>query len=74
MWPVDVPPRWVDRSQELATLGAGVDALRDGRGSAVWVEGEPGIGKSSLVAQALAAVSELGWDVGWGTNSPSGCR
>ena len=66
MWPVDVPLRWVDRSQELATLGAGVNALRDGRGSAVWVEGEPGIGKSSLVAQALAAVSELGWDVGWG--------
>src|ERR1700691_3747077 len=66
MWPVDVPPRWVDRSQELAILGAGVDALRDGRGSAVWVEGEPGIGKSSLVAQALAAASELGWDVGWG--------
>jgi DNA-binding CsgD family transcriptional regulator len=66
MWPVDVPPRWVDRSQELATLGAGVDALRDGRGTAVWVEGEPGIGKSSLVAQALAAASELGWDIGWG--------
>jgi DNA-binding CsgD family transcriptional regulator len=66
MWPVDVPPRWVDRSQELATLRAGVDALRDGRGSAVWVEGEPGIGKSSLVAQALAAASERGWDVGWG--------
>jgi DNA-binding CsgD family transcriptional regulator len=66
MWPVDVPPRWVDRSRELATLGAGVDALRDGRGSAVWVEGEPGIGKSSLVAQALAAASEPGWDVGWG--------
>ena len=66
MWPVDVPPRWVDRSRELAALGAGVDALRDGRGSAVWVEGEPGIGKSSLVAQALAAASEPGWDVGWG--------
>src|ERR1700744_802091 len=66
MWPVDVPPRWVYRSRELAALGAGVDALRDGRGSAVWVEGEPGIGKSSLVAQALAAASEPGWDVGWG--------
>ena len=32
----------------------------------VWVEGEPGIGKSSLVAEALAAVSQPGWDVGWG--------
>jgi DNA-binding CsgD family transcriptional regulator/tetratricopeptide (TPR) repeat protein len=32
----------------------------------VWVEGEPGIGKSSLVAEALAGTSELKWDVGWG--------
>jgi DNA-binding CsgD family transcriptional regulator len=66
MWPVDRPPRWVDRSQELATLRAGVEALRHGGGAAVWIEGEPGIGKSSLVAEALAPASELGWDVGWG--------
>jgi len=33
----------------------------------VWIEGEPGIGKSSLVAEALAAVGDLGWDIGWGT-------
>ena len=32
----------------------------------VWVEGEPGIGKSSLVAEALAAGSGPGWDIGWG--------
>jgi len=32
----------------------------------VWVEGEPGIGKSSLVAEALAAGSVPGWDIGWG--------
>ena len=32
----------------------------------VWVEGEPGIGKSSLVAEALAAASRPGWDIGWG--------
>lgn len=31
----------------------------------VWVEGEPGIGKSALVAEALA-VAGPGWDVGWG--------
>lgn len=33
-------------------------------GSVVWIEGEPGIGKSSLVAEALAAndpASEVGW-------------
>ena len=38
----------------------------DGGGTAVWIEGEPGIGKSSLVAEALAGSSELGWDIGWG--------
>src|SRR5580693_8944562 len=66
MWPIDRPPAWVDRSQELATLRAGVEALRHGGGTAVWVEGEPGIGKSSLVVEALAGAGELGWDVGWG--------
>ncbi|MFY9933101.1 MAG: AAA family ATPase [Streptosporangiaceae bacterium] len=66
MWPVDRPPRWVDRSQELATLRAGVETLRNGEGTAVWVEGQPGIGKSTLVAEALAPASELGWNIGWG--------
>jgi DNA-binding CsgD family transcriptional regulator len=66
MWPIDRPPQWVDRSQELATLRAGVEALRHGEGAAIWVEGEPGIGKSSLVVEALAGASELGWDIGWG--------
>ena len=66
MWPIDRPPQWVDRSQELATLRAGVEALRHGSGTAVWVEGEAGIGKSSLVAEALAGASALGWDIGWG--------
>src|SRR3984957_18451057 len=66
MWPVDRPPRWVDRTQELATLRAGVETLRQGRGTTAWVEGEPGIGKSTLVAGARAPASELGWDIGWG--------
>ncbi len=66
MWPIDRPPQWVGRKQELAILRAGVEALRRDEGSVIWVEGEPGIGKSSLVAEALAGVSELGWDIGWG--------
>src|SRR3984957_17997322 len=66
MWPIDRPPQWIDRSQELATLRDGVEALRHGVGTAVWVEGEPGIGKSSLVVEALAGASELGWDIGCG--------
>ncbi len=66
MWPIDRPPQWVDRSQELATVRAAIEALRHGEGAAVWVEGEPGIGKSSLVAEALAGVGEPDWDIGWG--------
>ncbi len=66
MWPIDRPSQWVGRSQELAALRDGVEALRRDEGAVIWVEGEPGIGKSSLVAEALAAVSEPGWDIGWG--------
>jgi hypothetical protein len=66
MWPIDRPAQWVGRGAELATLRAGLGVLRRGEGAVVWVEGEPGIGKSSLVAEALAATSEPGWDVGWG--------
>jgi AAA ATPase domain len=66
MWPIDPPPQWVDRGEELAILRGGVEALRRDEGAVVWVEGEPGIGKSTLVAQALTGVSKLGWDIGWG--------
>jgi DNA-binding CsgD family transcriptional regulator/tetratricopeptide (TPR) repeat protein len=66
MWPADRLPEWVGRRSELAVLDAGVEALRGGEGTVVWVEGEPGIGKSSLVARGLAAASDLGGDIGWG--------
>jgi DNA-binding CsgD family transcriptional regulator len=66
MWPIDRPPHWVGRTQELAVLRAGAEALRRGEGAVVWVEGEPGIGKSSLVAEALAEAGDPGWDIGWG--------
>jgi AAA ATPase domain len=66
MWTVDRPPQWVGRERELAVVRVGVEALGRGEGAVVWVEGEPGIGKSSLVAEALAAGSVPGWDIGWG--------
>jgi hypothetical protein len=69
MWTVDRPPQWVGRGQELTVLRAGVEALGRGEGAVVWVEGEPGIGKSSLVAEALAAAGGPEWDVGWGIAS-----
>ena len=66
MWSIDRPPQWVGRERELAILRAGVEALGRGEGAVVWVEGEPGIGKSSLVAEAQAAGSAPEWDIGWG--------
>ena len=68
MWSVDRPPQWVGREQELAILHAGVEALGRGEGTVIWVDGEPGIGKSALVAEALAG-SDSGWDIGWGIAS-----
>jgi hypothetical protein len=40
MWPVR-PSRWVGREQELAVLGAAIEALGRGEGTVVWIEGEP---------------------------------
>ncbi len=73
MWFIDRPPQWVGRGQELAILRAGVEALGRGEGAVVWVEGEPGIGKSSLVAEALAAGSAQEWWDNWwiGTCRPT---
>ena len=66
MWPVDRPARWVGHGRELAALRAAAEALGHGEGALVWIEGEPGIGKSSLVAEGLAAASDPGWNIGWG--------
>jgi DNA-binding CsgD family transcriptional regulator/tetratricopeptide (TPR) repeat protein len=60
------PPYWVGREQEFAVLRAAAESLGRGEGTVVWVEGEPGIGKSALVAEALAVADQPGWDVGWG--------
>jgi DNA-binding CsgD family transcriptional regulator len=70
MWSLRRPPDWVGREQELAILDAGVEALRRGEGTVVWVEGEPGIGKSALVAKALAEAGDPGWDISWGIADP----
>ncbi|HEY0936386.1 MAG TPA: AAA family ATPase, partial [Trebonia sp.] len=64
MGPTGLPSHWVGRGQELGVLRTAVAALRDGAGSVVWVEGEPGIGKSALVAEALAG-GDPQWDSGW---------
>jgi DNA-binding CsgD family transcriptional regulator len=60
------PAQWVGRTEELAVFQRAAQALGDGEGSVIWVEGEPGIGKSSLVAEALMAGNQPDWDLGWG--------
>ncbi len=50
----------VGRSAELAVLRTLVAAVAAGQGGLAWVEGEPGIGKSALVAEGLAGAADLG--------------
>jgi DNA-binding CsgD family transcriptional regulator/tetratricopeptide (TPR) repeat protein len=54
---------FVGRSAEVTLLRGLVAAVAGGRGGVAWVEGEPGIGKSALVSEALAGASELGCTV-----------
>src|SRR6185369_14915497 len=58
---------FVGRDDEVARLGGLVDELAAGRGRAVWVEGEPGIGKSALLAAGLDRAARLGCEVFWAT-------
>ncbi|MDQ7810906.1 BTAD domain-containing putative transcriptional regulator [Amycolatopsis sp. A133] len=48
---------FVGREDELALLRSVTDGLAGGRGASLWLEGEPGIGKSALVAAGLEAAS-----------------
>ncbi|MFD9099298.1 helix-turn-helix transcriptional regulator [Streptomyces collinus] len=55
----------VGRSRDVSLLSSLVTHVSEGAGAAVWVEGEPGIGKSSLVATALADAEQRGCFVHW---------
>jgi DNA-binding CsgD family transcriptional regulator len=50
----------VGRGSEVGVLRGLVAAAAEGRGGVAWVEGEPGIGKSALVAEGLAGAAGLG--------------
>jgi DNA-binding CsgD family transcriptional regulator len=56
----------VGRDSELATLARLVKDAAAGWGGSVLIEGEPGIGKSSLVREALAEAADVGCQVFWG--------
>ena len=56
----------VGREAELGVLREFVDGVAAGRGGSVWVEGEPGIGKTALVEAGLGGAREVGCEVFWG--------
>jgi DNA-binding SARP family transcriptional activator len=57
---------FVGRVLEMARLRAAVAAVSAGRGGCVWIEGEPGIGKSALLAEGLRDAERRGCRVGRG--------
>jgi class 3 adenylate cyclase/tetratricopeptide (TPR) repeat protein len=59
--------RIVGRQAELGMLGDQLDRLRAGSSSAVVLEGEPGIGKSILLADLIARAADSGVQALFGT-------
>ena len=55
----------IGRDREVALLTGLVAEVAAGRGRSVWIDGEPGIGKSTLLAAGLAAARPLGCEVFW---------
>ncbi|MBP2324380.1 DNA-binding SARP family transcriptional activator/tetratricopeptide (TPR) repeat protein [Kibdelosporangium banguiense] len=56
---------FVGRQAETQLLRERIAQLQAGRGGAVWIEGEPGIGKSELLLSELSGVESLGTQIGW---------
>jgi DNA-binding NarL/FixJ family response regulator len=65
---------FVGRGGEVGVLRGLVAAVAAGRGGVAWVEGEPGIGKSALVAEGLAGAAGLGCVVFAGAGDPLRAR
>jgi DNA-binding CsgD family transcriptional regulator/tetratricopeptide (TPR) repeat protein len=62
----------IGRDSELAMLGQLMKEVAAGCGRSVLIEGEPGIGKSTLVRAALAEAADLGCQVFWGAGDELG--
>ena len=58
--------RLVGRDSEMALLTRLIRDVARGRGGSVLIEGEPGIGKSTLVRAAVAEAPEAGCQTFWG--------
>ncbi|ONI91794.1 hypothetical protein ALI144C_00695 [Actinosynnema sp. ALI-1.44] len=57
--------KFVNRDKEAARLRAALARLIDGHGGLVWVDGEPGIGKSELLTTGLAELDTSGVQLAW---------
>ncbi len=68
------PEVFVGREQELSALRTALGDVLGGKGTAVWVEGEPGIGKSALLATGLADAADRGCEVLWHAGDEIGRR
>lgn len=62
----------VGRDSELSWLATWIRDVAAGRGHAVLVDGEPGIGKSALVRSACVAATDAGCQVHWGAGDELG--
>jgi DNA-binding CsgD family transcriptional regulator len=62
----------IGRGSETAMLGELMRAVVAGQGGSVLIEGEPGIGKSSLVRAAAAQAAAAGCRVFWGAGDELG--
>jgi DNA-binding CsgD family transcriptional regulator len=72
MPPVTAAGALVGRDSEIALLTGLIGEAARGRGSAVLIEGEPGIGKSVLVRAVVAEAQEAGCQVFWGAGDELG--
>ena len=69
---VTVTGALIGRDSEMAVLVRLMREVAAGRGGAVLIEGEPGIGKSALVRAALANTPDVGCQVFWGAGDELG--
>src|SRR4029077_11299511 len=58
------------RDAELASIGVQLDRVRGGTGAVVLVDGEPGMGKTRLLAEAARVARRLAFRVGAGAAEP----
>lgn len=72
MSPVTAATALVGRDEELALLDGLLREAARGRGAAVLIEGEPGIGKSALAHAAAARARDAGCQVFWGVGDELG--